>query len=199
MKQPRQTTLIIPLVLAAALLFACAAPNEGNQELVKDVIKTIDGEPVVPRTANRLYLAKIKNFTGNELLAGKLAIKLKETVNADGRLVAVKDKESADLALEVALKEYTIQDMEFDAAGQVTSKRMKITASARLVNLAKKSQVFYDPLIQAFTNYSEFIPPIKEEMGVIDEVTAELAKRITAKTLSGWYTQYMTPAEKGHK
>jgi len=189
----------VTVFLSVMMISSCATVEQENQNLVSDVFKSINGEPVVPRTANRIFLAKIKNWTGNGLLGGKMTIKIKDAINIDGRLAVVPEEERADLLLEVTLKEYMIQNIGFDGVGQPVQKRMKIVAGAMLVNLSKKKVIFNDHMIQAFAVYSEFVPPIKMESAVMEEVADNLVNRITAKTLSGWYTQYMSPAEKGEQ
>jgi hypothetical protein len=192
---PARKTMYLCCALCLAL--SCASADEGDADPVKAILSGIDGEPVVPRTASRLYLSGIRNMTGNDVLAEKFVIRLKEAVNSDGRLVVVPERERSDLLLEVALRECTIQNIGYDSMGQPVSKRMRILAGAALFDLKKKRMVFSDPTIQAFRTYSDIVPPLSSEYQVMDAVIDELAKRITAKTVSGWYTQYMDSIEKG--
>ncbi len=186
------------LFLCILLSAGCAAPEDaGNDGAVKDFLKSIDGEPVVPRTANRLYISPLRDRTGDYLPLSKLSIRLKESVNSDGRLVVVQEKDRSDLLLEVSVNEYAIQNIEFDGLGQPVKKRIRIVAGASLYDMRKKRPVFSDPLIQAFRVYSDTVPPVSAELQVLDSVIDELARRITAKTVSGWYTQYMNIIEKG--
>ncbi|MBN1533956.1 MAG: hypothetical protein JXA20_14900 [Spirochaetes bacterium] len=185
------------LCCVLCLLLSCASGIvEGEVDPMKAILSEINGEPVVPRAANRLYLAEVRNMTDKAALEEKFVIRLKEEVNSDGRLVVVEEKDRSDLLLEIALREYTIQNIEYDSMGQPVKKRMRIMAGAVLFDLEKKRMVFSDPSIQAYQTYSDIVPPLSTEYQVMDAVTRELAKRIAAKTVSGWYTQYMDSIEK---
>jgi hypothetical protein len=189
-----KNSLIFFLGIIPSIFIACASPQD--TKLAKDIIESLDGEPVVPRNANKLYL-KLSSVVTEKDLAGLLLPRLRETISLDGRLGLVDNAYFSDCRLDVIVTGFMIQDLKFDSMGRCVKKRMRITAGVALFDVARNKQVFSDPEIQAFREFSDEVPPIESFSHVIENVLSDLAKRISAKTLSGWYTQYMSDVEKG--
>ncbi len=160
------------------------------------VIDSFNGDPVVPQSANRIFIIQPINSTGLPILAPRLYDKIKEYISLEGRLGVVADETNTDLRLEVRIARYGIERLRYDALGRSVQNRMRITADVRLLNLQKRKVIFWEADIQAFRVYSELEPPIETESQVREYVLDDLAKRITSKTLTGWYTDQMTIIEK---
>ena len=170
---------------------------QGEQPFIRDVIRNIDGEPVVPRTANMLYIPPIKNLTAGKGISEKLMLRLRRSIQADGRLSLVDEEKSADLVLEVAVLKYRIQSIAYERGGNPTRKRIRIVAGTRMVDLNKRKLIFHDNSVQAFYEFSDTVPPITTEQEALFRVLDSLGIRITAKAMSGWYTEHMNIIEKG--
>ena len=164
-------------------------------DAVKKVIKSMDGEPVVPREANRLYITFFQKNAAWSDITGRLVLKIREVITSDGRLAVVSDASSADLNLECVLTGYQIQNLDFDPGGRPIKKRMRITADVRMRDIAKKKLIFHEREIQSFVEFSDVKAPVSLEPQVREEVLENLAKRISSKTITGWYTKFMTPEE----
>ena len=160
------------------------------------IIDSFDGDPVVPQNANRIFIMQPVNSTGLQILTPRLYDKIKEYISLEGRLGVVPDEMNTDLRLEVRIAHYALERLRYDAVGMPVQNRMRITADIRLLNLKKKKLIFWEADIQAFRVYSELERPIETESQVRDYVLDDLAKRITSKTLTGWYTDQMTIIEK---
>jgi len=160
------------------------------------IIDSFEGVPVVPQYANRIFINQPANSTGLQILAPRLYDKIKEHISLEGRLGVVPDDSISDLRLEVRIVQYTIERLRYDAVGRPVQKRMRITADVRLLNLKKKKLIFWEADIQAFRVFSELEQPIETEVQVREYVLDDLAKRITSKTVTGWYTDQMTIIEK---
>lgn len=166
-----------------------------QKRAVSSIVKEIDGDTVVPRDANSIY---IHDFTDNSgIVADVLVLKIKEEINLDGRLTVVDNVKEADLRLNGRIKSYTVQNIQYGDMGRPIRKRLRIFASVQLHNLKKQTLIFNEPAIQAFQEFSDVITPIETEVFVKDKVIRNLAKRISKKIISGWYTEFMTPIEKG--
>lgn len=193
-----------PLVLFAILLaVTCVKPsssaeeNGGDEQTVNKILRDIEGGPVIPYEANRIYIPLFENRTGKDGLPEKLRERIREAISKDRRLAVVDDVGISDLRLDGIITGYQIQNMTFNAIGVVEKKRMRITASVKLLKTVSRKVIFNEADIQSFREFSDTVPPILDESRVFEVVIDELAKRITANTLSGWYTERMTPVEKG--
>jgi hypothetical protein len=181
------------------LLFACVSTEKIKDPSVKEVLKNFKGEPVVPREANKIIIPAFNNSTGLSFISEKLTLKLREQIRLDGRLAVVSENENADLILNGIIKEYQVQALEYNGFDKPVKKRLRITASVKLFDINNKNEVFYEREIQAFKEFSEIKPPITSETLTSEKVLDDLADRIAFKTINGWYTKLMTPAEKGKK
>ncbi len=184
--------LVISIMLAAG----CTAELRDDDTLTGKVVDGFEGEPVVPRNANRLFIVPPANITGMGDLAPKLLYRIKAHISLDGRLGVDTDEQKSDLRLEVVITKFMIQNLAFDALGRAVQKRIWITADVRLLNLRRKKVIFFEPGIQSFKIFSDLVQPIETVPQVTENVLDDLAKRITSKTVSGWYTDQMTIIEK---
>lgn len=190
---------LIHAILAGAVAIAvsgCVADIRDEGTTVGKIVDRFEGEPVVPRNANRLYIAPPVNRSGNGLLAPKLYDRLRENISMDGRLGVETDETQGDLRLEVWITRYRIERMKYDEIGRAVTKRMWITADVRCTDVRRRKMIFHEADVQSFREYSELVAPIESETRVMEYVVDDLAKRIAAKTVTGWYTELMTDIEK---
>lgn len=194
-----QKTIYIHAFILSILLFGCTSFKEGSKSAVVNVLEKINGEPVVPRNANSIYILPFFNSTDNIAIPGKLSINIKKSICMDGRLVVVSEKDKADLKLEGIITAYQIQPIKYGELNRPVMKRMRIIASVKLFDLRLKKIILYEAGIQSFETYSDTIPPIKTKTQILNSVIENLAKRISSKVITGWYTDHMTHIEKGKK
>ncbi len=187
------------LITALLVLCACASTEGDIGVPVGRVIKGITGEPVVPRGANRILVADFGGETAERTLRGRLGIRVRELLAADGRLAVVADEERADLVLAGVVTGSEIRPLRYDEMGIAVRKRIRITASVRLFDRANKREIFFEREIQAFEEFSDVEPPVVPEAAALDRVIDALAKRIAQQTMRGSYTELLTPVEKGRK
>jgi len=185
--------LLLNLILFISV-FGCSSSDQRDRP-VNDIL---NGEPVVPRNANKVFFRPFA-FHRNSKISQKLNLKVKELINMDGRLTITEDIKLADLKLEGTIKSYIIQKKKFGDMGKAVKKRMRITVDLKLINVKRGKIIFFDREIQSFKEYSEIIPPVTTERQVLELVINNLALRIKEKTITGWFTKYMTPEEKGLK
>ena len=186
-------------IITLTILGGCMSSIEKNDSSIKKAISEINGEPVIPRTANKIHISMFRNFTNVKDLSEKLYVKLKDQLNMDGRLAVVPENIDADLRLDGVITGYEVQPVKFGDLGEPVRKRLRITASLNLIDLNKKKEIFFERSIQAFDEFSDKIPPITTEIKAKNRVIDILAERIALKTVNGWYTKLMTPVEKGKK
>ena len=211
-------------IITLTILGGCMSSIEKNDSSIKKAISEINGEPVIPRTANKIHISMFRNFTNVKDLSEKLYVKLKDQLNMDGRLAVVPENKvltpdgmsvlpdhlvlckdeipeniDADLRLDGVITGYEVQPVKFGDLGEPVRKRLRITASLNLIDLNKKKEIFFERSIQAFDEFSDKIPPITTEIKAKNRVIDILAERIALKTVNGWYTKLMTPVEKGKK
>ena len=190
---------ITSFIISLIILTGCASSGDRDKSSFNKAISEIDGEPVIPRTANKIHISLFRNSTGISNISEELSLRLKEQMNMDGRLAVVPENINADLKLDGIITKYELQPVRFDDLGDPVRKRLIIIASLKLFDLNKKREIFFERNIQAFDEFSDKIPPIITEIKVRKMVIDMLARRISLKTVNGWYTKLLTPAEKGKK
>lgn len=188
----------LPLAVLAAFC-ACASTDGGAGGPVGKVIKSITGEPVVPRAANRILVVDFRGAAGGQGLRDTLGIRVRELLAADGRLAVVADEAGADLVLEGVVTGYETRPLRYNEMGLALSKRMRITVSVRLFDRDRGRDIFFEREIQAFEEFSDTEPPVVPEAAALDRVINALAKRISQQTIRGSYAELLTPVEKGRK
>jgi hypothetical protein len=184
-------------VIIMVLTVGCTADLRDDEALAGKVIKGFEGEPVVPRNANRLYIMPPVNMTGAAEISDKLLYRIKAHISLDGRLGVDADGQKSDLRLEVLITKFMIQNLEYDTIGRAVKKRIWITADVRLLDLKRNRVIFFEAGVQAFRVFSDLVQPIETVPQVTEYVMDDMGKRITSKTVSGWYTDQMTNIEKG--
>lgn len=173
----------------------CASSQDEEGVNIRQVINKIDGDTVIPRDANKIYINHFSNKKFPEI-SKKLVVNIKELLSMDGRLAVVDEREIADVELEGKIIDYQLQNITFGKVGNAEKKRMRIVASMGLINRRKKQLILYENGIQAFKEFSEVVPPIESEEKIKIIVIEMLARRISSKTITGWYSKYLTPIEK---
>lgn len=187
------------LLAGQCMIMKCASDRVCAGSPVAQVFESMNGEPVVPREANKIFIPPFTCATGREPLCQKLAIRVRELIAADGRLAVVDAEADADIVLAGAMTHYQIQPLEYDEMERIVKKRMRMTAAARLTDLRRSKEIFFEREIQSFDTYSEIVPPVMTEPLMQDRVMESLARRIVLTTVTGWYTGLMTPVEKGKR
>jgi len=194
--------LFVSVILFITIIFICsncATGDKGDNVSLSRILNKISGEPVVPREANKIFIPLFENKTRRAEIAEKLFNRINERIGMDGRLAVVSDEKIADLKLEGVITDFTVQNLEYGTVGKPVKQRMRILASVRCTDLMKKSLIFYENDIQAFKAFSQVIHPIESEELVLYDVISYLADRIAQKTVTGWYTNLLTPVEKGKR
>jgi hypothetical protein len=186
---------IIPL-LCIIVLLSCTTDEKSA---VGTIVHSINGQPVIPFTANKLYIEPLKNETGIQHYGDIITKRIVEKIVANGRLAIATSEEVSDLKLMGTIQSLQIQPITIDYAGIVKKKRLLIIAVISLVNMHTKTFIFRNITVQAFKEYSDIEAPITPLNIVQDEVEQMLASRITLQVETGWYTALKTDAERGKK
>ncbi len=180
------------------IIIACASPAEKKEKRAfSDILNNINGEPVVPRHANKIFLYPFENSTANITLSDKLAIRLKKLINMDGRLTVVKSVEISDLFFKGEIVTFSIQSLDFGTLARPVKKRLLIAARIGLVDNRLKKSIFNNSYIQSFYIFSDILPPVETEITAAEKALHQLAERMLSKIITGWYTDKMTRMEKG--
>jgi hypothetical protein len=190
---------LTPALIAFIALFSSCSTEQGRDLTVEKVLGRMSGEPVVPRSANRIQVPEFDNLTPVHSLSARISIRVREEIASDGRLGIASGGEQADLLLEGKITSYQTQALEFNGAGLPVKKRMRMLAAVRLIDIVSNREIFSDRDIQAFETYSEIAPPVSTEQTVQDRVLTELARRVAKQAVTGWYTGLMTREEKGKR
>ncbi len=202
MKKPSIRILLNNITALMIVCFTgagCAGTGRESGMQVNRVINTINGEPVVPREANRILIHDFTFHGDHAVLVNKLTLRVRDLIARDGRLGVVTSGEIHDLLLTGGLMLYQVRPLKYDSMGIPVKKRMRMAVFVRLINVKNDREIFRDPDVQAFEEFSDNVPPITSEMAIQDAVVENLAKRISRKVISGWYTELLSPVEKGRR
>ncbi|MCP4133958.1 MAG: hypothetical protein GY754_23510 [bacterium] len=203
----KKTTLCFLTIILCVTSISCLTPQKKNGTNsnanagaeVAAVLNKISGEPVVPREANRIFIPPFSNSAREEGFPGKLLLRIKNKINMDGRLTVVNSKTNAHLLLRGGVTGYRVQGVEYDGFRKPVKKRLWVTVSVQLTNLKKGKVIFYERNIQSFKAYSDVVFPIISDSQAEESVLEDMAKRISLKVITGWYTEQMTNIEKGEQ
>ena len=138
------------------IVFACAGTSKSTES---DFIPGFSGGPIIPETANTIFIAQIENSTNIPELSQTLAMALRRQIAIEGRL-AVTDS-SADLILIIRINSYRVQNLEFNKMGSPSRQRLRITGLVSLFNRQTETFIFRDNEVQSFKIFSQEIMPIQ--------------------------------------
>lgn len=188
----------ITIILALVLLFSlsCSARQPST---LGNIVESINGQPVIPHTANKLYVAPFINKTVIPNYGQRMQKRVVERITIGGRLSVVPDKAGSDVTLAGEIRLFQIQPISIDSRGVTIRKRLLIIASIDLINTHTNNYIFRNAAVQAFQEYSDVEFPIVPLNIVQDEVEQNLASRIALQVETGWYTSLKTDIERGKR
>lgn len=186
----------ITLLILSCLLY-CSTIIPGNTD--RNDKSLFSGGDIVPVSAKKIY---IHTFTSSETIRfniSELMIRLKKSLNRDSRLTVTENIDEAEIILAGEIIKYTIQPLIFNPQGKAELKRMRITLSLSLYNSITGEQIFQRRVVEALHEYSDIKPPIETELRAGLNLIDKITPRIAAQLFTGWYTEELTPHERGKK
>jgi len=190
----------ITAISFALILTTCGTtPADRTGAPIDRVINTLNGEPVIPRRANTIYIEPFLNRTAQPDIHDRLHAMLNKHITDDGRLAITTEKTMADLLLRGIIVQYMASPVTFTDFGRPEKVRLLIAMNIMLVDLKKDRVILQNSGVQAFRTFSEIKPPVETEFQARERLIESLAKRLLSMIASGWYTDQMTPVEKGKK
>lgn len=184
-------------ILCLLLFTACSFLKPLKTGTAGAVLKNINGEPVVPRSANKIFVPTFINRTKHVSITEHLTLKLRKHINTGGRLITVSKKSIADLELIGRIDTYELQPIRYNTADEPVLKRLQITVYIWLNDLRSGKMILFKNKVQAFKKFSDRIPPVRSETQVRNSVLEQLSRRIAITASKGWYTELMSRTEKG--
>lgn len=200
MKGSKSFSTAVLLLLLTVLAAACGPPeNLKNKEGTPDFLKKIRGEPVVPRSANTIYLDLKAPDDARVTIVDRLHQKLVDQLTAAGRLAVTEKRQLSDLIARIRITAIQLQVTSFDSFGTAERKRLLVTARCTLLEKKNPRPVFASAPLQAFREYSTVNAPVETDQEAEEKVLDELAARLVSQIHRGWYTDRMSDIEKGRK
>jgi len=200
MRNSRKVIVHTCLFFIVAMTSSCFPGGSVKEPgTVNKIASEMNGEPVVPRDANKICVPTFANITVMKGIEKYLSREVIKRINIDGRLVVVDRGNGPQLLLSGTITEYQLQDVRFDEFGRAVKKRLRVVARVTLSETTRGKVVFRNKSVQAFKSYSDIQPPITSELEVRTEVLNQLAERIKLQTIRGWYTELQTAIERVKK
>ncbi|MFW5862156.1 MAG: LPS assembly lipoprotein LptE [Spirochaetota bacterium] len=200
MKSSRKVIEYACLFFIVAMAGSCSTGESVRDSgMVSKIASEMNGEPVIPRVANKICVPAFRNITSMKGIEKYLSREIRKSINIDGRLVVVDSNNGPQLLLSGTVTEYQLQDIKFDEFGTAVKKRLRIVAQVSLSEVTKEKVIFRNKSVQAFRSFSDIQPPITSELAVRTEVLNQLAERIKVQTIRGWYTELQTAIERVKK
>jgi len=184
------------IIIVLLLILSCSMNDKGG---LRNVVGSINGQPVIPYTANKLYIAPFTNQSGIPGYEEKLKQRIIEKIITSGRLAIAPVQAGSDVALSGTIQSFQVQPIVIDSAGIIKKKRLLIIAVISLINVQNGNYIFRNITVQAFKEFSDIEAPVTPFNIVQDEVEQVLASRIALQVETGWYTSLKTEVEKGRK
>ncbi|MEW6525570.1 MAG: LPS assembly lipoprotein LptE [Spirochaetota bacterium] len=185
-------------IIAVALLLLLSCSSNDKAEL-GNIVGSINGQPVIPYTANKLYILPFTNQTSIPGYEEKIKQRITEKIITGGRLAIAPVQADSDVILTGTIQSLQVQPIVIDSAGIIKKKRLLIIAVISLINNQTKNYIFHNITVQAFKEYSDIEAPVTPINIVQDDVEQMLASRIALQVETGWYTTLKTGVEKGRK
>lgn len=157
-------------------------------------VALIDGGEVVPRESRRIHLIT-KGRAAPSFFLSNYELAQGRALNRLERFTLVEENEQ--LTLMVAIEGFEEQPLEKDRFGVVTKERMKVSATMILIDTVSGGVILKEAGIEAFYVYSREVPPVTSPEAAAGKIGEMLAERIAAKVQTGWYTEQLTPQERG--
>ncbi|MGQ9843462.1 MAG: hypothetical protein ACUVRK_07830 [Spirochaetota bacterium] len=184
------------ITVALVLILSCST---NDKAALRNVVDSINGQPVIPHTANKLYIAPFANQAGIPGYEDTIKQRIIEKIITSGRLAIAPIQTDSDVALLGTIKSFQVQPIVIDGAGIIKKKRLLIIAVISLLNTQTGNYIFRNITVQAFKEFSDIEAPVTPFNIVQDEVEQVLASRIALQVETGWYTSLKTEVEKGRK
>lgn len=186
----------ITLLLLSCLLY-CSTIIPGDSD--NTLKRLLQGGDIVPANAAKIFL---RTFTSPETVKfniSELMIRLKKHLNRDSRLTVTENIDEAEIVLSGEITGYTIQPLLFNPQGKAELKRMRVTLSLSLYNSITGEMIFHRRVVEALHEYSDITPPIETELRAGLNLIDKITPRIAAQLFTGWYTEELTPLERGKR
>lgn len=187
---------IIAFLFTFSLLY-CSTITPGDSDT--SIASLFQGGGIVPVSAKKIFIHTFTQSENNRFNVTELMIRLKKSINTDGRLTVTENADKAEIILAGEITGYTIQPLKFNPQGQAELKRMRITLDLDLYNSVSGEQIFRGRRIEALYEYSDIRPPIETELRASLNLIDKITPRIVSQIFTGWYTKELTPVERGKK
>ena len=194
--------------IVVVIVLACAGSQENvvqenttntNREDSDNFIVKLRGGPIIPESANTIFIAPIENLTNKPELTQTLSMLLRRQVATEGRLAVVDNDSSADLVLILRINSYHVQNLEHNKRGVPSKQRLRITGLVSLFDRQAKTHIFRNNEVQSFKIFSQVVMPIQTELQCCEDVLKMMADRIYLMVKTGWYSDLLTEIEKGKR
>ncbi len=185
-------------IIAVISLWILSCSSNDKAEL-GNIVGSINGQPVIPYAANKLYISPFTNQTGILGYEEKIKQRIMEKIITGGRLAIAPVQADSDVILTGTIQSFQVQPIVIDSAGIIKKKRLLLITVISLINAQTGNYIFRSITVQAFKEFSDIEAPVTPITIAQDEVEQVLASRIALQVETGWYTSLKTGVEKGRK
>jgi len=185
-------------IIAVISLWILSCSSNDKAEL-GNIVGSINGQPVIPYAANKLYISPFTNQTGIPGYEEKIKQRIMEKIITGGRLAIAPVQADSDVILTGTIQSFQVQPIVIDSAGIIKKKRLLLITVISLINAQTGNYIFRSITVQAFKEFSDIEAPVTPITIAQDEVEQVLASRIALQVETGWYTSLKTGVEKGRK
>lgn len=188
--------VIITIIALLTSGLSCSVMQGGED---KNVRTLFEGGELIPGKGTKIYVNNFesglyKNFNSKELVS-----RLKRNINSDVTLTVTDIKDEAEIILTGIITAYTIQPVEFNLQGQPELKRLRLTLALTLYNPVREHTIFRSRIVEAMHEYSDTRFPVETELRAQLKLIDKIVPRIISQIYTGWYTDQLTPAERGNR
>jgi hypothetical protein len=185
---------IITIIITCTSLLNCSIIQEGPGKTIRTLF---EGGEIIPARGAKIF---IHNFTSDDNISfntKELIIRLKRSINGESRLTVTDIIDEAEIILHGNISSYTVQPVVFNHQGRPELQRLRITLFLTLYNSSTAQIIFQNRTVEAMHEFSDTKIPVETEFRAQLNLIDKIVPRIISQLYTGWYTEELTPAERG--
>ena len=184
---------IITIIITCTSLLHCTAIQGDPDKNIRGLF----GGDIIPGKGAKIYICNFNSDTDSAFNRKELLIRLKRNLNSEGRLTVTDITDDAEIVLTGNISAYTVQPVKFNSQGRPELKRLRLTIFLTLRNKTAEQTIFSNRAVEAMHEFSDTKIPVETEFRAQLNLIDKIVPRIISQLYTGWYTEKLTPAERG--
>ena len=184
---------IITIILTCTSLLHCITIQGDPDKNARGLF----GGDIIPNKGAKIFICNFTSDAGPAFNSKELLVRLKRKIISAGRLSVTNIQDETEIVLTGNISAYTVQPVKFNSQGHPELKRLRLTIFLTLRNTKAEQTIFSNRAIEAMHEFSDTKIPVETEFRAQLNLIDKIVPRIISQLYTGWYTDKLTPAERG--